>query len=202
MFLICAVKDIFLCRPTTLVSTKTMAMESKSNGDNGSSNNITNASHKKHEIVAVDSNRSSKDELQQRALLRRTASIAAAGRATTHAPTSEIIDYPSSTSDSAKPVEAIQQHQSHRDPLFFYSSLVAGIGSGSVSSFICAPLDLLRTRIQVWGDVVDNNKKKSDAKKIVQMIRTTIRTEGIAGCFRGLTATLMTVPTFWGVYCT
>jgi solute carrier family 25 folate transporter 32 len=76
-----------------------------------------------------------------------------------------------------------------------YSSLLAGVGSGALASIICAPLDLIRTRLQVWTDV-----KHSPTVAIPQMLRDIIRQDGITGCFRGLGATLVTVPAFWGVY--
>jgi Mitochondrial carrier protein len=95
-----------------------------------------------------------------------------------------------------------------RDPNYLYSSLMAGLASGTVSSIVCAPLDLVRTRMQVWGVVADQgstsingaNTKKS-RHLVVQIFRDILQKEGIAGCFRGLTATLLTVPVFWGVYC-
>ena len=86
---------------------------------------------------------------------------------------------------------------STRDPIYLYSSLVAGMGSGAVSAFVCAPLDLVRTRLQVWGDVVNSSRQQA----VITMFRDILQTDGIAGCFRGLTATLLTVPAFWGVYC-
>jgi solute carrier family 25 folate transporter 32 len=82
-----------------------------------------------------------------------------------------------------------------RDMSHIWSSLIAGVGSGALASVICAPLDLVRTRMQVWTQV-----KGSPTLAIPQMLGDIIRKEGIAGCFRGLGATLMTVPTFWGVY--
>lgn len=85
-----------------------------------------------------------------------------------------------------------------RDSTYLWSSLVAGAGSGAVASVICAPLDLLRTRLQVWGDV--HAKTGSGQMSIVRMIREMIAKEGYRGCFRGLGATLVTVPAFWGVY--
>jgi hypothetical protein len=88
-------------------------------------------------------------------------------------------------------------HISSRNPVYLYSSLVAGMGSGAVSAVVCAPLDLVRTRLQVWGDVVHSNRQQA----VITMFRDILRTDGIAGCFRGLTATLLTVPAFWGVYC-
>ena len=77
-----------------------------------------------------------------------------------------------------------------------YSSLVAGAGSGALASIICAPIDLIRTRLQVWTEV----KHSRPTAAIPQMLRDIIRRDGIAGCFRGLGATLVTVPAFWGVY--
>jgi len=77
-----------------------------------------------------------------------------------------------------------------------YSSLVAGVGSGALASVICAPLDLIRTRLQVWTEV----KHSRPSMAIPQMLRDIIKRDGMTGCFRGLGATLVTVPAFWGVY--
>jgi hypothetical protein len=81
------------------------------------------------------------------------------------------------------------------DPIYLYSSLIGGVCSGTFSSVLCAPLDLIRTRMQVWGTVTGNRPS------IPQMIREIVQKEGWKGCFRGLGATLVTVPAFWGVYC-
>lgn len=82
------------------------------------------------------------------------------------------------------------------------SSLIAGIGSGTLSSIVCAPLDLVRTRMQVAGDLNQSSKMSADLSKL--SIRSTLRdivaTDGIQGCFRGLGPTLATVPAFWGIY--
>ena len=82
-----------------------------------------------------------------------------------------------------------------RDMNRLYSSLAAGVGSGAIASIICAPIDLIRTRLQVWTEV-----KHSPTVAIPQMLRDIIKRDGITGCFRGLGATLVTVPAFWGVY--
>ncbi|KAK1744922.1 mitochondrial carrier protein [Skeletonema marinoi] len=71
----------------------------------------------------------------------------------------------------------------------FVSSLIAGVGSGSLASIVCAPLDLLRTRMQVSGGL----EKGSATRKLSNQY-------GFRGCFRGLGATLATVPAFWGLY--
>ncbi|GAX27148.1 solute carrier family 25 (mitochondrial folate transporter), member 32 [Fistulifera solaris] len=84
-----------------------------------------------------------------------------------------------------------------RDYVHLYSSLLAGAGSGALASITCAPLDLVRTRLQVWGE----RRGQMGAVQIIpQMIREIVAKEGWRGCFRGLGATLITVPAFWGVY--
>jgi len=106
-------------------------------------------------------------------------------------------------------------------PHHFISSLLSGVGSGALSSIACAPLDLIRTRMQVMGDVhvpnVSNNSetkaghstkiftrqhfhRSAQSLSVYRAIRDVIATDGIKGCFRGLGATLVTVPTFWGMY--
>ena len=98
---------------------------------------------------------------------------------------------------------SISNKKGSRDRKHAYSSLIAGIFSGAISSTICAPLDLVRTRIQVMGQIVQIQQERRHLKDhiAVKMIQDIIQKDGLAGCFRGLTATLLTVPTFWGVYC-
>jgi solute carrier family 25 (mitochondrial folate transporter), member 32 len=81
-----------------------------------------------------------------------------------------------------------------RDIQYIWSSLVAGVGSGILASIICAPLDVLRTRLQVWGDL---SGQKVGGLYVFQQI---FQNEGWKGGFRGLGATLITVPLFWGLY--
>mmetsp|Transcript_34180 Transcript_34180/g.82639 ORF Transcript_34180/g.82639 Transcript_34180/m.82639 type:complete len:406 (+) Transcript_34180:242-1459(+) len=79
----------------------------------------------------------------------------------------------------------------------FVSSLIAGVGSGSLASVVCAPLDLVRTRMQVAGGL---QGKSAHNAKIIKSIREIYLSDGVRGCFRGLGATLATVPAFWGLY--
>jgi solute carrier family 25 folate transporter 32 len=83
-----------------------------------------------------------------------------------------------------------------RDRNHFIGTLTAGVGSGALSSIIVAPLDLVRTRMQVWGDVSSSSLGLSAQG----VFREIYQTEGFRGMFRGLGATLVTVPLFWGVY--
>mmetsp|Transcript_23796 Transcript_23796/g.31018 ORF Transcript_23796/g.31018 Transcript_23796/m.31018 type:complete len:370 (+) Transcript_23796:64-1173(+) len=82
-----------------------------------------------------------------------------------------------------------------RDTAYIVGSLFAGVGSGALASTACAPLDLIRTRLQVWGDL-----HKGKHTTIVNILSDTLKKEGWKGYFRGLGATLATVPLFWGLY--
>lgn len=78
----------------------------------------------------------------------------------------------------------------------YVSSLIAGVGSGSIASVVCAPLDLVRTRMQVAGGL----GKSAQKARMIESIYEIYLADGIRGCFRGLGATLATVPAFWGIY--
>lgn len=84
-----------------------------------------------------------------------------------------------------------------RDSAHYVSTFAAGVGSGIFSSVTCAPLDLVRTRMQVWGEVGASAQQQLTP---TQALKEILRKEGWRGMFRGLGATLVTVPLFWGVY--
>jgi Mitochondrial carrier protein len=92
-------------------------------------------------------------------------------------------------------------------PLDFNRSLVAGVISGAAASILCAPLDLIKTRLQVYSLVVVQESVTGTAASRPLTSTTLWRlwrdmaAEGWRGYFRGLPATLVTVPAFWGVYC-
>jgi Mitochondrial carrier protein len=89
----------------------------------------------------------------------------------------------------------------------FYCSWIAGVSSGAVSSVLVAPLDVLRTQWQVIGSSSSSlsssvgSDNSISHQKPSNLVATIWKREGIAGFFRGLTATLLTVPAFWGIYC-
>uniref|UniRef100_A0A7S4W391 Mitochondrial carrier protein n=1 Tax=Ditylum brightwellii TaxID=49249 RepID=A0A7S4W391_9STRA len=83
------------------------------------------------------------------------------------------------------------------------SSIIAGAGSGGIASVVCAPLDLVRTRMQVMGTSTSAEAAAAAGLTndgIYSTVHAIFKKEGIAGCFRGLGATLATVPTFWAIY--
>lgn len=76
-----------------------------------------------------------------------------------------------------------------------FISLFAGVTGGVVACIICAPLDVVKVRMQVQGSV--KNAKYTGAYSI---IKNMIFEEGIRGCFKGLGPALLTTPVFWGIY--
>jgi solute carrier family 25 (mitochondrial folate transporter), member 32 len=125
----------------------------------------------------------------------------------------------SSSPGSPRTAPAVRRQGSVRqnDPTRFYASLLAGAGSGALASVLCAPLDLVRVRMQVWGQVVRTNSngsgsaaepkqqhpkqaKTSGAVPVRQLLREIKELEGYRGFFKGLGATLFTVPVFWAIY--
>ena len=100
--------------------------------------------------------------------------------------------------------------------IHFVATFVAGVGSGALASIICAPLDLMRTRMQVYGDIQQQQSQQTQQQQQQQRqtqrpttatnggpkaaFQQIIEKEGWKGMFRGLGMTLVTVPIFWGIY--
>jgi len=77
------------------------------------------------------------------------------------------------------------------------SSLIAGLGSGLITCILCAPLDCIKVRIQVQGQLIN---KKHAYNGIIGSFNKIIKEEGIRGLYRGLTPSLLTVPLFNAIY--
>ena len=56
----------------------------------------------------------------------------------------------------------------------FISSLIAGVGSGSLASVVCAPLDLVGTRMQVAGGL--QGKSAQSNAKIIKVLSARVNT--------------------------
>eukprot|EP00529_Nitzschia_sp_RCC80_P019603 CAMPEP_0113474118 /NCGR_PEP_ID=MMETSP0014_2-20120614/18411_1 /TAXON_ID=2857 /ORGANISM="Nitzschia sp." /LENGTH=427 /DNA_ID=CAMNT_0000366939 /DNA_START=33 /DNA_END=1313 /DNA_ORIENTATION=+ /assembly_acc=CAM_ASM_000159 len=52
-----------------------------------------------------------------------------------------------------EPHHSFSTNNNRENKVHFISTFVAGAGSGALASVLCAPLDLMRTRMQVWGDI-------------------------------------------------
>ncbi|GMH61246.1 hypothetical protein TL16_g03213 [Triparma laevis f. inornata] len=76
----------------------------------------------------------------------------------------------------------------------FLISLSSGTLSGSISSLVCAPLDIVKTRLQIAGTL------PTIQEGVIGTLKNIVKKDGPRGLFRGLAPTLVTVPTFWGFY--
>jgi len=79
---------------------------------------------------------------------------------------------------------------------FTINSMIAGAGAGLLCTFLCAPMDNLKVRMQVQGQL-GLNKYKGGLFLNTQQI---IREEGVRGLYKGVGPAMMTVPIFWGFY--
>eukprot|EP01036_Dinobryon_divergens_P023513 gene23513-31864_t len=74
--------------------------------------------------------------------------------------------------------------------------MIAGAGAGAICTVVCAPLDVLKVRLQVQGQLGLNQYSDSLFRNTFQIFRD----EGIRGAFKGVGPALLTVPIFWAVY--
>lgn len=74
---------------------------------------------------------------------------------------------------------------------------VSGASAGAIAATLMSPLDVIKTRLQVYGlPVVPGNK----GSVIVTSLQNIIRSEGFRGLYRGLSPTLAALLPNWAVY--
>lgn len=78
----------------------------------------------------------------------------------------------------------------------YCSPLTESAGAGVVCTIVCAPLDVLKVRLQVQGQLGLNKYGGGFIANTLQIIRE----EGMRGAFKGVGPALFTVPIFWAVY--
>jgi solute carrier family 25 folate transporter 32 len=74
---------------------------------------------------------------------------------------------------------------------------LAGAAAGAVASCVCSPLDVAKTRIQMRGVFATSNVAAARFTTISSSLRLIYAEEGGRGLYRGLSATLSTVPLFY-----
>ena len=92
--------------------------------------------------------------------------------------------------------EQIADENDNRHYTQFLISLISGVGGGLLTTIVCAPLDVVKIRLQVQGSL-GLLKYSGGTSQVLRMI---YREEGIRGVFKGLGPAMFTIPLFWGVY--
>ena len=67
-------------------------------------------------------------------------------------------------------------------------SVKAGLISGGLATFICNPLDIIRTNIQA---------KNMTSTQAIHFI---YKKNGLLGFYQGVQIGIITIPTFWSIY--
>lgn len=86
------------------------------------------------------------------------------------------------------------EHRNGRD--IFYDA-VSGASAGAIAATLMSPLDVIKTRLQVYG-LPDVPRNKGSV--IVTSLQSIIRNEGLKGLYRGLSPTLAALLPNWAVY--
>jgi len=74
---------------------------------------------------------------------------------------------------------------------------LAGMGGGMMSTLVCSPLDVAKTRLQVQAGLPAEQRKYGGLRSALHV---TWREEGFRGLYRGLGVSLFSVPLYWGLY--
>jgi solute carrier family 25 folate transporter 32 len=77
-------------------------------------------------------------------------------------------------------------------------SALSGAGAGALTTTVCSPLDVVKTRMQVQDAIVKAHQRAPSG--FVPFLMGIYREEGVRGWFRGYQSAMLTVPLFWGVY--
>ena len=73
---------------------------------------------------------------------------------------------------------------------------ISGMGAGVLSTMLCSPLDVAKTRVQVQTIGGGGVRYRG----VLSALSTIYREEGMAGWFRGIAPAVSSVAVFWAVY--
>ncbi|MCL7038823.1 hypothetical protein MKW94_026048 [Papaver nudicaule] len=92
----------------------------------------------------------------------------------------------------------LKERLSNKDLLY---NAAAGAAAGAISATFVCPLDVIKTRLQVNGQLhISPAVKKGSV--IVTSLREILKTEGIRGMYSGLSPTILALLPNWAVYFT
>ena len=77
------------------------------------------------------------------------------------------------------------------------SHCIAGSIAGAVQSIVCCPMELAKTRVQVQTSAGKRELRYSGS---IDCLRKTFHKNGIAGCYRGMTLTLIRETPSFAIY--
>ncbi|XP_052198897.1 nicotinamide adenine dinucleotide transporter 1, chloroplastic-like [Diospyros lotus] len=94
-----------------------------------------------------------------------------------------------------------QSSSDRRSTRVVVQDAASGAAAGAIAATFVCPLDVIKTRLQVYGlpEASHSGKKGS---VIITSLQNIIRTEGFRGLYRGLTPTLTALLPNWAVYFT
>lgn len=81
------------------------------------------------------------------------------------------------------------------------ASAVSGAGAGALTTTLCSPLDVVKTRMQVRDAILRGEARTgSERPGVAHFLRTIYHEEGVRGWFRGYSSAMVVVPIFWAIY--
>ncbi|KAI6205316.1 Mitochondrial folate transporter/carrier [Aphelenchoides besseyi] len=77
-----------------------------------------------------------------------------------------------------------------------YEHLIGGLSGGTVATFVCHPLDLMRIRYSAN----EGSAKRPQYRSYLHAFRSIVQAEGFRGLYQGLTPNIIAAPIAWGLY--
>ncbi|CAN6451532.1 unnamed protein product [Victoria cruziana] len=78
---------------------------------------------------------------------------------------------------------------------------VSGAAAGAIAATFVCPLDVVKTRLQVYG-LAEHGRGHNQGSLILTSLQHIIKNEGIKGMYRGLSPTILALLPTWAVYFT